>query len=190
MFARLSRRVTNGRDSVLRVFPRSTASGKRATVFADRRVSVSRRSCGLTSTESSSAPGETARRYPSNSRRSSCGVRLRNEWRKTVSLTPPKSNDVVRSSAPSASSEPSEAIFSVFFSAEGTGDVRSVSPSGRATRYERFERYEGRRSRVDSSVGSMRRYFLLPSSTATIAWLKNGQGTEASIFAPAWISTG
>ena len=71
---------------------------------------------------------------PSKAWRRSSGVRLRNVLRNAESLIPVKENSVVRSNVPSEESVPLEEIFIRLSSTGLTGDVRSVSPSGRATR--------------------------------------------------------
>ena len=167
----LSARVANGSARLSRVAPRRTRSGRRATVFAVSRVSVSRRSAGRISTDSSSAPAATVRQMRANHFRRSSAVFFSSAWRTAVSLMPSNAKTVVSSASPSASSEPSDSTRSRFRSTDVTGDVLSASPSGRATRYDLSERYAGRRSFVDSSVGSIRTY--PPSAaTATMAWLK------------------
>ena len=80
-------------------------------------------------------------------------------------------------SDPASSSTAVELIFSRLSSAGGIGVVSNISPSGLATRYEQSLSYDGRKSLVDSAVGSSRMYFWRPPSplfstsfsTATIA---------------------
>ena len=132
--ATLRLRVMSGSAKSSRVLPRTTAFGTRATVFAERGVSVSRRSEGVSSNDSSSAPAAAPRMKLSNARRRSSGVRLSIVWRITVSLMPVKAKSVVRSSVPSGESVPSEAIFIRLSRTGCTGEVRRGSPSGWATR--------------------------------------------------------
>ena len=185
--------ASSGTSSLSRVRPRRTRSGARATTFIESGVSVSARSAGARSNESISAPESTARTRRSTASRRSLGVRRRNMWRNATSFMPVNSKDDSTSAVPSSASVAVVAMRAAFSCHGLTGERRRSSPSGVATRYEQSARYDGNRSRADSSVGSMRTNGSAapsPAATATIAWLKYGSGTSGSILPPAWIRTG
>ena len=75
-------------------------------------------------------------------------------------------------------------------SADATGDVMRVSPSGVATKKLLFCKYGGSKSAVLSSVLSIRMNVPSFPRAAVMAWLKEMDGTSASSFSPAFTNTG